>query len=121
MQSRALIPMIDLVFLTLGGILAVMTQMEHVTSIPVEITRVGRGAAVVQQGRLSVVAMTRHGLTLDGQPTTRQKLVDEVAGRNIVLRADRELPTERTVGMVALLAKAGANVSLEVKEQKTLN
>ena len=117
MESRAIIPMIDLVFLTLGGILGVMTQMEIVTALPVDITRVGHGASVVQRGDFAILALGPEGMMLDGKPVAPKDLETAVAGREVVLRADEGLPTRDTLTVMADLVRMGVNVSLEVKDQ----
>ena len=121
MGLKAILPLIDLVFLTLGAILGTMTQMERVTALPVEVARVGSGAAVVQQGEFSVLNVTADGLTLDGRPAARHEVLDQVRGRRIVLRIQRDLPTEQPLSLLAELVRAGAEVSLEVHERPDNN
>ena len=117
MQAKAIVPLIDLVFLTLGSILGIMSQMERVTALPVDVVRVGQGAAVVKQGRFAVVCVTGDGITLDGKVVT----VDDIAGRagtkEVVLRVEQSIPTGRTQQILAGLFKAGLKVSLEVRDQ----
>lgn len=116
MTGKAILPLIDLVFLTLGSILGVMTEMERVETLPVDITRVGQGASVVKHGRFEIVALTKEGLSLNGEVIALNELVTRVAGTDVVLRADRSLPAGRMVEVIAQLVLAGANVSVEVKE-----
>ncbi len=116
MGARSMLPLIDLVFLTLGAILAAMTQMERVTALPLDVARVGSGAAVVRQGRFSVLSVYNGGMTLDGELISRSQLHVAVAGRQIVLRAERALPTQVLLSVLAEMVRAGADVSLEVEE-----
>lgn len=117
MGLKAILPLIDLVFLTLGAILGVMTQMERVTALPVEVARIGTGAAVVQQGEFSVLNLTTDGLTLDGNVIDRQQLMSDVSNRRLVLRIQKDLPTKRPLSLLADLVRAGADVAIEVKEE----
>ena len=114
MSSHSVVPLIDLVFLTLGSVLAAMTQMERVQTIPVEIAEVGEGSVAIRRGRFDVVSLTRDGMTFNGRPVSAGELAAKAAGREIVLRADRALPTQRTLAVLAQLAKAGADVSVQV-------
>ena len=119
MKPAAIVPLIDLVFLTLGSILGIMTEMEKVTAIPVQVTRVGHGAPVVKQGRFAVLSLTGSGLALDGEPVALEELGSRLAGREVVLRAQEDLPTSTTVQTVMHLVELGVDVSLEVKEQSS--
>ena len=115
-MTRAILPLIDIVFLTLGSVLACMTQMERVTALPVSVAKVGSGAASVQEGEFEVLTLTTEGMILNGQPTSEEQLSEELGNRRVILRAEQSLPTERTLTVLAALVRAGADVSVEVKE-----
>jgi len=117
--DSALLPLVDLVFLALGGILACMTQMEVIHALPIEVTQVGTRASVVRQGSFSILALDSQTMTLDGKDIALEEVPANVMNKKIILRADKELPTQRTVEMLALLAQSGADVSIEVKETKS--
>ena len=114
MGAKAMLPLIDCILLTLGTVLAAMTQMQRVQALPVSVAKVGPGAAVVHNGRFAVLALTADGLHLDGRAVTADQAAAELTGGRVVLRADASLPTERTLQVVAALSKAGADVSVEV-------
>ena len=118
MQAKSILPLIDLVFLTLGSILGIMSQMERVTALPVELARVGQGAAVIKTGEFSVITLTKDRLTLDGVPVPSEDLKHRVSGKDVVLRPDKNVPTGRTQQVLADLVRAGARVSLEVSDSK---
>ena len=117
MDARSILPLIDLVFLTLGAILAAMTQMERVTALPVELAEVGPGAAIVRQGEFMVLTVRAESLALDGVALTAQELPALVAGGQVVVRCAGELPSQRLLEVVAEVLGAGADVSLEVEER----
>lgn len=117
-SQRAIVPMIDLVFLALGGVLGALTEMQVVKAIPVDIAQVGTGSAVVRHDEFSVLALDQNGMTLDGQPISRDQISQRVVNKNIILRVDRTLPTETTVQILAEISKSGARVSIEVCEQE---
>ena len=119
--DSSLLPLVDLVFLALGGILACMTQMEVIHALPVEVAQIGTGASIVKQGRFSVLALDAEGMTLDGEEIGLDQIPAKVMNMKILLRADRKLPTQQTVEVLAILAKAGADVSIEVKERMPTN
>ena len=114
MGAKAMLPLIDCILLTLGTVLGAMTQMQRVQALPVSVARVGRGSAVVQSGRYELLSLTAEGLQWKDRTLTEADAATELAGRQVVLRADRTLPTERTLQVVAALSKAGVDVSLEV-------
>ena len=115
MSGKTVIPLIDLVFLTLGSVLAAMTQMERIEAIPVAVARVGAGGASIRRGPLDVVTVTGDGLTCNGQPVTEEQLGSRLGGRPVVLRAHRALATERTLAVLDRIARTAADVSLEVR------
>ena len=114
MGAKAMLPLIDCILLTLGTVLGAMTQMHRVQALPVSVARVGRGSAIVQNGRYELLSLTAEGLQWKDRILTETDAAAELAGRQVVLRADRTLPTERTLQVVATLSKAGVDVSLEV-------
>ena len=116
-----ILPLVDLVFLALGGVLACMTQMQVIRALPVDVACVGRGSAVVQHDSFKVLTLTREGMSLDGEPITEEQLPLRVSNERIVLRAHRQLPTQHTVIVLAKLAEAGAEVSIEIEETDGLN
>jgi biopolymer transport protein ExbD len=116
-MGKAIVPLIDLVFLTLGSVLAMMTQMERVTAMPVTLAEVGTGSAVVQRGDFDVLTVSAEGLSLNGEPVALEKVASRLAGKRVILRADRALPVERAWRVMAELHKAGCEVAAEVREE----
>jgi biopolymer transport protein ExbD len=113
-----MVPLIDLVFLTLGSVLAAMTQMEHVEALAVDVARVGTGQAITQQGELRIVTLTDQGLELEGEKLTAGQIADRVGSEKTILRAQKSLPTEQTLQALADLAELRLNVILEVTTQR---
>jgi biopolymer transport protein ExbD len=118
MKSKAaILPLVDLVFLALGAMLACMTQMELIHVLPIEVTRIGKGSSVMPQNEeFEVLTLTELGMTLSGEQITESDLPNRTANKRIVLRAYKGLPTQDTVRVIAKLAEAGAEVSVEVQE-----
>ena len=115
MTGKTMVPLIDLVFLTLGSVLVTMTQMERVEAIPVAVAEVVGGAGKVQHGEFEVVTVTADGVRLGDRVVSDDHLAGEVDGRRVVLRAAADLPTERTLAVLARIAKAASEVSIEVR------
>lgn len=111
-----MIPMIDLVFLTLGAIVAMLTQMELIKSIPVSLARVGPGAAVVTTGELDIVTLSDSGLMLNGRAVGVGEIAARDSWNDVVLRVDRAVESERMIEVLAELGKVEARVQIEVKE-----
>lgn len=120
-SQTAILPLVDLVLLALGGVLACMTQMEVVHTLPVEVARVGKGAAIVEQGKFKILTLTPEGMTLDGTPITEDEFSLKVVNEKIILRTYKDMPTQDTVNAIAKLAAAGAEVSIEVNEMTGSN
>jgi len=116
MGSRAILPLIDLVFLTLGSVLGVMTQMERVTILPVEVAEVGSGSAVVVNGDLEVVTLSHEGLTLNGNPIARDQLESELAGKSAILKSHKNVSTGQTLLILSELNQVCSSVSVSVEE-----
>ncbi len=119
MTGKTMVPLIDLVFLTLGSILAAMTQMERVEAIDVAVSRVAGSGQAVQRGEFDVVTVTAHGVTVGKRAVDEDRLADEIAGRRVVLRAERTLPTQRTLAVLARITDAASEVTIEVQRDKT--
>ena len=117
MKVQTVLPFLDMVFLSMGALLAMMVQMEHVTSIPIDTPRIGPGGAIVERGEFHVVTLDQTGITLNGQPIEQDRLMTSVAGERVVLRVERSIPTEETAGLLAALIGVGAMPSLEVRER----
>ena len=115
MNTRMMVPLIDLVFLTLGSVLAAMTTMERVEAIPVQVATVGQGASVSRPDEPLILAVTAEGLTLGRQPLAASDLPAAVAGKRVVLRAEKSLATQKTLAVLADIIDAGADASLEVE------
>jgi biopolymer transport protein ExbD len=113
-MSKSMVPLIDLVFLTLGSVLAAMTQMETVEALDIEVARVGTGQAIVQRGELAVVTVTEAGLTMEGQVIEPDEVAARIGPEKVILRAQRALATERTLQALGDLTQRGLNVVLEV-------
>jgi biopolymer transport protein ExbD len=114
MKTTAVVPLLDVLFLALGAILAQMTEMERVTVLPVELEdRVGQ-AAVVRTGEFVVVTLDAAGLSVDGERIDAARLREHTVDRDVVARADRGVPTGETLRLLAALRDVGAHVELEV-------
>lgn len=114
--NASILPLVDLVFLALGGLLACMTQMDIVRAIPVEVARVGKGAAISRNEKHEILSLTSTGMTLNGSPIDEGDISSRLANKQVVLRAHRSLPTEETIKVIAMLSQVSSGISLEVKE-----
>ena len=117
MSPRSMLPLVDLVFLTLGVIVATMTQMQHVTTLSVELAEVGPDAAEVRTDPIDVIALAHDGtMSIDGSVIDDDQLCDRINDASVVLRADRRLHVERLFEVLAELRRCGIDVSVEVDE-----
>ena len=117
MQARIFISMIDLAFLSLGAVIAILSQTQLVRALPVEVTEIGHGIAVVTRDKMTVVTITANEILVDGEPVTLPEVGGAVDGPTAILRVDRMVPTERLIGVMAQLATAGVELRIEVRER----
>ncbi len=117
MQARIFISMIDLAFLSLGAVIAILSQTQLVLALPVEVTEIGHGIAVVTRDKMTVVTVTGNEILVDGVSVTLSELGGAVDGPTAILRVDRMVPTERLIGVMAQLATAGVELRIEVREK----
>ncbi len=118
MQARIFISLIDLAFLSLAAVIAILSQTQVVRALPVEVTKIGRGIAVVTRDDVTVVTITLDGLFVDGKPLTLAELSGAVDGPTVILRVDRTVPTERLLGVMAELAGDQVELRIEVDEEQ---
>lgn len=118
MTGKALVPLIDIVFLSLASLLGVMSQMEVVEAIEVDVSEVGAGGATVEQGDFLMVILTPDGLFIDGTSIDADDISTRVADERVVLRAASDLPTEETLALLADLTRTCASVTVEVQERR---
>ncbi len=118
MTGKALVPLIDIVFLSLASLLGVMSQMQMVEAIEVDISEVGAGGAQVEQGEFLMVTLTPDGLFIDGASIQTDQLEARVADERVVLRAASDLATERTLAVLSTLTRTCASVTVEVQERR---
>jgi biopolymer transport protein ExbD len=112
-----MLPLVDLVFLTLGVIVAALTQMQHVTTLAVELAEVGPDAAEIRTDAIEVLALARDGTMSVGETVIDDsQLCEFVESASVVVRADRRLDVERLFEVLAELRRCGIGVSVEVDE-----
>jgi biopolymer transport protein ExbD len=113
---KALLPFADIALLTIGSLLACMTQMEHIKAIPVPLAEVAPGSATVQHGELNLLVLRGQEMTLNGSPVEWEDLGVRLAGKKVVLRADKGLPVGKVWRGMAGLHRAGCELLAEVRE-----
>ncbi len=116
MQPRVLIPLIDLAFLSLGAIVAILSQTQLIRSLPVEVTQIGRGIAVITRDEVTIITIARDGLSVDGRTVGLDEIAGAVDGRLALVRVDRRVPTERLVTVMGVLAAHDVEIRIEVEE-----
>ena len=120
MRSLVFIPLIDLAFLSLGAVVAILSQTQLVRAFPVEITEVQRGIAVISRESVTVIAITENGVWVDGRPVAVEDLPGAVAGGLAVLRADRRVPAGTLIRVMGVLADHEVELRIEVEEGPAL-
>jgi len=110
------IPFIDIVFQTLGVLIVVMATLENVESIPVNLATVGKEVAVTKRMRDCIfVAVSKEGLFSGKKKVSREELGEIVAGKEVILRIDKDIRYGRVVEVTSGIQSRAKAVSLEVK------
>ncbi|MCD5401823.1 biopolymer transporter ExbD [candidate division NPL-UPA2 bacterium] len=117
-MQKGLLPFIDLIFLSMGTLLLLMTDMEVVESIPIDLVRVGR--AQVSSRKIEeplFVAINKEGIFVGKEKVSAEELISRTKGEEVILRADKDLPFGKVIQLVASLRQKAVNVSLEVEHE----
>ena len=108
MSKRWMIPMIDFVFLSVGGLLAMLTQMEVVSAVPLDLASGEAEASMeVDEASRDVVAITDGALTLNDDPITIEELRGAITRRVVLVRADREARVDRLTAVLTAVHGSG--------------
>ena len=116
MQGRIFISMIDLAFLSLAAVIAILSQTQLIQALPIEVTEIGQGIAAVTRDEVTVVTITDDEILVDGEPVSLHELGGAVDGPMAILRVGRMVPTERLIRVMAELAGRGVELRIEVRE-----
>ena len=96
MRARVFIPMLDLCFLSLGAIVAILSQTTLLTALPVDVSDVGRGIAAVTREDVTVVVIRDGAIFIDESPVPLDDLAVRIHGL-AVIRIDEREPTEALI------------------------
>ena len=116
MQARIFISMIDLAFLSLAAVIAILSQTQLIQALPIEVTEIRQGIAAVTRDEVTVVTITDDEILVDGLPVSLHELGGAVDGPTVILRVGRMVPTERLIRVMAELAGQGVELRIEVRE-----
>ncbi len=116
MQGRFFISLIDRAFLSLAAVIAILSQTQLVRALPIEVTEVGQGIAVVTRDEVTVVTITEEAILVDGESVRLHDVGGAVDGPTAILRVDRLVPTEKLIRVMAELAGQGVELRIEVRE-----
>lgn len=116
MKMGSLIPLIDIVFLAMGTLLLLITKMEVVEVIPLDLVRVGQApvSSRKMEGPL-FVSINKEGIFMGKEKVGAEELLSRGKGEEIVLRADKNLPFGEVIQLLASLRQKAVSVSLEVE------
>lgn len=115
MKTQAILPLVDLGFLSLGAIVAVLTQTQLIDALPLELARDGEGIAPRVSESLPIVRIDETGVELDSEPIALGQLADVVKGDRVIVRTAGESTTQQLVDVLGALASAGIAAELEVR------
>jgi biopolymer transport protein ExbD len=117
-NAAAHLPFMDVVFLTLLSLLALMIRanFEGAQALPVNLARAGGGAAV-KTGKLVRLCVTEEGrLFLEKQEVEEEQLSSIPGGSRVLVSADRAAPCEVLLRVLGCLREAHHDVLLEVRK-----
>jgi len=118
MRMEAMIPLLDMTCLTVGVLLVAMTEMQRVTTVPVDFVKVARDASVVKRVDSPLfVAMSGDGVFVEKRRVRPEELRGLVAGRAIVLRVDSRIPYGEAMRLVGDMREVTKSIFLEVRNE----
>ncbi len=105
--------LLDLFGITTAWMIALVTQMVVVKTVPMEVTQVGPGQAIVTQGDFEVVTWTPDGaLTLNGNVASLEQIVAAVEGDAVVFRT----PHCDMLQVMSALMQSAASLKAQVDD-----
>jgi len=119
-SKRWMIPMIDFVFLSLGGVLVMLTQMEVVSAVPLDLAGGEAEASMeVEESARDVVSITGAGLTLNDAPIALDRLGSAITKPVVLVRADREARVDRLTAVLTAVHGSGQrDVRLQFRSEQ---
>ena len=113
MNTRGVIPLIDLGFLTLGAVVALLAQSEFVQRLPIDLAEGPATTNSATLGEHAAIDVTPDAVFVDGEAIGLDELLEAVSGRTPIVRPAREVDAERLIAVLARLAEAGLGARLE--------
>jgi len=118
LNARSMLPLIDLGFLTLGAVVALLAESSprKIEMIPVDLASASAGSSQLLDVREPVVVTVTPGAILVGdQPSSLDSLVASINGRDVILQPDRGSDAQDLIVVMSTLTAAGIDVRLAVK------
>jgi hypothetical protein len=114
-NTRGIIPLIDLGFLTLGAVVALLAESEFLERLPIDLAQapggVERADAPVEHLAVSVTA---DEVFIDGAAVPLGEVASRIAGRDAVVRPAADIDAARL--LVVLRELAGAS-SVQIEHE----
>ena len=113
MNARGIIPLIDLGFLPLGAVVALLAESEFLERLPIDLARApgGEERSEATPEHVAVTVLVDRVL-VDGVLTQPQDLAGLLVGRDVVVRPGAGLDAERLLAVLRELTEA-ASVQIE--------
>jgi len=100
--------MIDFVFLSVGGLLTMLTQMEIVSAVPLDLAAGEAEASMqVDDAPRDVVTIAGGGLTLNDRAITIEALRAAITRPVVLVRADRGARVDRLTAVLTAVHGSG--------------
>lgn len=116
MTLRSMLPLIDLGFLTLGAVVAILSQTTRIDAMPVDLAEVGPGVTSAVSDNPPVVTVRADGVFLGDRPIGPGELATLLdPSETVLVRADREAASGRLLSVLAEITAAGVDARLEVE------
>jgi hypothetical protein len=113
MNTRSIIPLIDLGFLTLGAVVALLAQSEFIERLPLNLAQADGAERTPLLADHASIAISQDELFIDGVAVTLDELPNELNGRTPVVRPEADIDAERLIRLLAVLADFNPTVQLE--------
>lgn len=116
-SARWMIPMLDFVFLSLGGLVALLTQTEFIKTLPLRLAEASGAEAAAVDEAFDVVSITAEAVAVNGEVVPLAAVGALLSHETVVVRCDAVVGVERLIAVLGVLREAGADrdVRLQVE------
>ena len=116
MNLSSLLALLDIFGLSVGALLGLLTQMNYVTTIPIDLAEAGEGSVVVTQSDSLTLSMTADTLAFEGEAIKFSDLAVTVHSKDVIFDVSKTVTYEDFIAVLSAISPSAQSVALGVKE-----